>query len=132
MRPLTDVRVAVWPAMNGDLGRVAEAMAGLGCRVRVMESVEELLRASTEGSADLLVLRACPELESVLAALVRREGHPPILVAAGPHDVTFYLEAMRRGAFDGLGLPPDEKEIVRILSQALASRMEVAGPGGVR
>ena len=45
-----------------------------------------------------------------------------MLIVTAWSEVNLYLEAMRRGAFDCVGLPLDSHELARIVARALESR----------
>lgn len=58
----------------------------------------------------------------LLSRLQRVLAPPPVLIVTDKLDAHLYLEAMRRSAFDCLGLPLNEGELDRIVSRALAAR----------
>ena len=55
------------------------------------------------------------------------ENAPKVVVAVDQWDKDLYLEALQLGAFDGIALPLDERELIRILSRAVAALPRVVG-----
>jgi FixJ family two-component response regulator len=44
---------------------------------------------------------------------------PPVVVLTDCFDVDLYVEALRRGAYDGVGIPLDHKELLRVIRAAV-------------
>ncbi len=133
MSSLAGNRVILWGAQQCDLNALEESLVRQGCLVHTVESLEEL-RAVMEGiDADLIVVRLCRCLERVLLEVLgwmQEAPSPPVLIVADALDVDLYLEAMRRGAFDCVGLPLNENELIRIMSRALEARHTRASAAG--
>lgn len=127
--------VVLWGAPQNGLDELGESLARLGFRVREVDSIEEARSAILSQGVDLVVTRLCECFQyplELLSWLQHMASPPPVLVATEGVDVPLYLEAMRRGAFDCVGLPLDESELVRIITCALEARPENAVVGGVR
>lgn len=122
MKPLEQIRLVLWTGKLGNLGTVEDTLKGLGCRVQRMNSFEQLRTAIEAHQVDVLAV-ACNSARPVLSWLrgtpapLHTEA-PPVLTLASAFDVDLYLEAMRLGAYDCVGLPLAEKELVRLVSQA--------------
>jgi len=134
MKPFEGARVILWAGEPDELAAIEQTLSGLGCSVQSLSSFERVRRAIESGSIDLVVacLSRCfsGPLE-LLSWLQRAESSLPVLVVVEAWDKNLYLEALRRGAFDGLGLPLNEKELIRIASRALeAQRLPLAACGG--
>ncbi len=135
MNSLAGSRVILWGAQQCDLNTLEKSLAHQGCHVHVVESLEAL-RAVTEGhDVDVILARVCPCIERPLQEMLSwvrdMPSPPPVLIVADSLDVDLYLEAMRRGAFDCLGLPLNENELIRIMTHALEARyLQVSAGGG--
>lgn len=117
--------VVLWGAPQNRLHDLGESLARLGFRVREVDSIEEVRSAIQGQGADLVVTRLCGCFQyplELLSWLQHVPSPPPVLIATGGVDVPLYLEAMRRGAFDCVGLPLNESELVRIVTRALEAR----------
>lgn len=122
MKSLEGVRVALWAVEPGDLEAIEVVLKRLGCEVTWASSYALLQSLVRANGADLIVARLYPGRQSpldLLRWLKGVESPPAMIVAGGRLDVPLYLEAMREGALDAVALPPDEKELARIVSQAL-------------
>ena len=122
MRNLEGVRVTVWsaPAAGGELAGVEKTLERLGCRLAAARTSAEVERMLTAKGVDLIVARVTSGFREPLEFLKRRsQGLPPVLVVTTGNEVELYLEAMRAGAFDAVGLPLDEQELMRITTCAL-------------
>jgi DNA-binding NtrC family response regulator len=125
MKSLESARVLIWAKEPAALAVVEETLLRLGSRVQAVDSLERLRQAIRVYPVDIIVAQVSHRFREPLELLARSrdvEGFPPMLLVATTHDVQLYLEGMRRGAFDCLGLPLDEKELVRIVSHALEAR----------
>lgn len=122
MNIFENAAVVLWSSCPGDLEPAEPALTAPGCRVRNVTSRRELLGLIERESVDLVIIslrRSCPECLDWLAPQVRGETRPAVLVVADLHDVHLYMEALQRGAYDGLGFPIDEKELMRLAESAL-------------
>lgn len=122
MSPFDGAAVVLWTRGNNDRAdSVEEILERLGSRVRRVHSAGEMQRTVAVEPADLIVMALqprCTECLEWISASQQRHG-APVLVMADPDDVRLYIEAMQRGAFDGIGFPLDESELVRIGARAL-------------
>ena len=122
MQTLHGLRVVLWAEEPADLHALENTLKRAGCEVRWVSSAERLETQVRKNAADLVVVRLYSGGPAPTESLkwMRRVSSPPaVLVACGPLDVRLYLDAMEAGAIDALVLPPDEDEVVRVVSQAL-------------
>ena len=105
-----------------------EALSRMGCRVDRLESFDDLNFLLESRAVDVVMLPLDPCSHKSLEMLNWLRGHdgPPVLTMATSLDVDLYLEAMRRGAFDCVGLPVEEKELFRLISKASETRRLLA------
>jgi len=142
MEPFEGKRVILWatpraletdsPPQADELSAVSEALGRLGCWVDMLTSDqpaaagERLARPNSGGRRpDLILAHVCNKCRAPLEMLTRSNEHvhlPPVVLLATAHDMPVYLEGTRRGAFDCVGLPLQEKEFIRILARALQER----------
>lgn len=131
---LYNARIAIW----GDGGReselISQQLSGLGAKVETIASLEEACSAVRAERVDLIVGwlegRFLKPFE-LLTWLQSQTMGPPIVIVTPSGDVDLYLEAMRRGAFDCIGLPVYPQELERIVACALeASRARAVLRGG--
>ncbi len=135
MENLGDARVLLWGAQRNDLDALGECLEHWGLRVEGVNSFEELRAAVRGQEVDLIVTQLCGCFQrplDMLAWLQQTPSAPPVVVVTAAADVDLYLEAMRRGAFDSVGLPLNDKELIRIVSSALGLRQQLAAAGGAR
>lgn len=148
MEPFEGKRVILWAtprALETDgargLSAVTEALGRLGCQVEMLTSdrptaVAERLPSSSRvrrggqrentRRPDLILAHVCNKCRAPLEMLTRSNEHahlPPVVLLATALDMPVYLEGMRRGAFDCVSLPLQEKEFIRILTRALQERV---------
>lgn len=122
MKPFDGAFVILWAEQPEELAVIEEILLGLGCRIQAVRSLEQLQGLIAGHSADLIVAALRQSFQSPLDLLTRQwrgEALPPVLVVTDMLDVHLYLEALQRGAFDGVGLPLDENELIRIAGRAL-------------
>lgn len=131
MGPFEGKRVMVWAtprALEADsaqqLSAVREALDRLGCRVEMLTSDQPAAAGERLATRrpDLILAHVCSKCRAPLEMLARRQAQeylPPVVLLATALDMPAYLEGMRRGAFDCVGLPLQEKELIRILARAL-------------
>ncbi len=134
MNSLAGNRVVLWRAPQEDLNALGKSLARRGFLVLAVDSPEQLRSVIRGQDVDLIVARLCRCFERPLLELLRWlqkvPAAPQVLIVADAMDVDLYLEAMRRGAFDCVGLPLNENELERIVSQALETRHLQAAAGG--
>lgn len=125
MNEFTGARVVLWTARQTELAHVGVVLERRGCEVRTLNTLEQLRRELEQGGLDLIVTQACPccaEWKILLSESGFTKKLPPVILVADASDVEIYLEGMRRGAFDCVGLPVEETELVRVASLALETR----------
>ncbi len=136
MNPLAGSRVVLWGVQQDDLDAIGQSLAHMGLQVLPVDSLENLRAVIEEQEVELIVARLCRcyehPLSELLASLRGAASAPPVLIVADGVDVDLYLEAMRRGAFDCVGLPLNEKELTRIVTRALGVRQGQALACGAR
>ena len=136
MNPLAGKRVILWGAPQNGLDELGENLIQLGLQVHVAHSIEDVRTAILTEYADLIVARLCGCFQDpleLLAWLKQVPAGPPVLTVSEGMDVKLYLEAMRRGAFDCVGMPLNESELVRIVVRALEARQaEAVATGGMK
>lgn len=123
----------VWGEKQSEVRQLGETLTRLGFQARVTETMADVLDATWEHRADLIIARlsGCFPLPlQLLDSLEEFPSAPPVLIVTSGADVHLYLEAMRRGAFDCVGLPLQENELIRIVTRALETRQTVAVGGG--
>ena len=135
MKTMAGHQVVLWGLLEGGLNGVEQSLVRQGCLVHRVESLEELFAVMHTHSVDLVVVRLCRCRERPLRELLRWSRESPsaplVLIVADALDMDLYLDAMRRGAFDCVGLPLDESELLRIVSRALDARhLQGASAGG--
>lgn len=140
MGPFEGKRVILWVtrrALEGDGARelsvVQDQLTRLGCRVETVVS-DQPAPASAQVKnwrPDLILAHVCNHCRAPLEMLARpgrTAPMPPVVLLATALDMPAYLEGMRRGAFDCVGLPLQEKEFVRILARALEGKVRAQVP----
>lgn len=132
MKPFEGTRVVLWAGWPEALATVGETLSKLGCRVQSVDSLEQVRRAMEGNRPGLIVAQLCYCFRQPLELLRRlrpAESPPPVLVVSPGSDVDLYIEAMRLGAFDCVGHPVDQRELIRIVSQALETQLKEAAKG---
>lgn len=127
------VRVVLWGGGLNGLDDLGESLTRMGFAVRVANSIEEVRTAIQGRAADLIVAGLGGYFRhplELLSWLQQVPAAPPVLIVSGGVDVPLYLEAMQRGAFDCVGLPLNENELVQIVSRALETRHLQTAAGG--
>jgi len=124
VKPLSEVRVAVWISANDGLSPVETALSHLQCRVDHASSYQHLWELM-EQDLDLIVA-SCQSAPEVLRWMkdVSRAGSspPPVLTVATSNNVEEYLHAMALGAFDCVALPIEQRELGRLIDRAIQER----------
>ncbi len=117
--------VVLWAAEPDELAPIEKTLSRLGSRIQSVGSLEQLQRLMEEDPVDLVIVALRQSFQSPLDLFSEErqvEKDPPVLVVADLLDVGLYLEAIQRGALDGVGLPLDENELIRIGGRALEAR----------
>lgn len=126
-------RVALWAQDPEDLEDVGEILTGRGLCVLSTDSEERLRGWVTEGQVHLVITELGAAFRAPLDFLnwlKTQAAAPPVLVVAEAAHVPLYLEAMRRGAFDCVGQPLHENEVMRMVTRALEASPVLASARG--
>jgi len=121
---LPHTRVVVWGDPGNGLEVLRQKLSDLGLEVHPVASFEDARAAIHSETVELVVSwlgGGFVEPLELLTWLQTRPAAPPVLIVAAWPEVDLYLEAMRRGAFDCVGLPLDSHELARIVARALES-----------
>lgn len=130
MKPL-EGKFIVCADPEGNMEEVRRILQLWGCRTELVRTADELLDVLKAGPVDLIVAFVCrtsPVALQFFPSPKRMAELPPVVIVACSADVDLYLEAMKRGAFDCVSLPINEKEFSRIVSRALVERPERFAP----
>ena len=117
--------VVVWAEPGNGLEYLRLKLRDLGLEVRSVISFDDVRAVILDGNVDLIVSWLGGSFVKPLELLTwlrSRPAAPPVLIVTAWSDTDLYLEAMRRGAFDCVGLPLDPHELTRIVARALESR----------
>lgn len=118
MRPLEQVRInCVGP--KSEFADIRDALEDWGCDTKVLETVEDLRNALRISVPDLILLWLFPKTRDLLEAFsVAAElgGEVPIVVLTDSMNMDLYVEALKRGAVDAVGVPLklNKPELLRI------------------
>lgn len=133
MEPFEGKRVILWATPRAletdgarELSAVSEALGRLGSQVEMLTSDRPIGERLEARRPDLILAHVCNKCRAPLEMLTRSTEHahlPPVVLLATSLDMPVYLEGMRRGAFDCVSLPLQEKEFIRILTRALQERV---------
>ncbi len=118
-------RVLIWGPAKSEAAALTELLVREGFRAVYAESLEDAEAIVRAGQVDLVFARLAPDFDAPLELLTRLQAAPsapPVLIVTEGSNVKLYLEAMRRGAFDCVGLPLLENEVLRIVSLAGEAR----------
>ena len=122
---LPHTRVVVWGDPGNEFEVLRQKLSNLGLEVHPVASFEDARAAILAETADLVVSwldGGFVEPLELLTWMQSRPAAPPVLIVTAWSEVDLYLEAMRRGAFDCVGLPLDSHELERIVALALEFR----------
>lgn len=115
-------KIAVWRHDPRELESVETILAEHGCSVRKVESREQIRQLIAGGDVDLVMVAVHdgqPELLDWLDERQKAAPALPVVAVAGSADVLGCLEALQHGALDGVELPVNESELLRIAETAL-------------
>lgn len=128
-KALMAASVALYGCDLEELKSVANQLRGMGCEVRTANTSAELERLLSEQKIDAIVAQLCPS-EAELLGIMKRAGLPPVIPLLRQADESMYMDLLRRGAFDCVPLPSQEKELRRVLYLAVTGDSKrVAGMG---
>jgi len=132
MNQFVGARIALWAGDGEELADIEKTLLGLGARTQAVRSAEQMEDLLESQWADLIIASLRPSFQSPLHLLARRRESrplPPVVVVTDMMDINLYLEAIQRSAYDGLGLPLDKHELIRIAGRALeAFRLFASAP----
>lgn len=123
MRPLEQVRInCVGP--KSEFADIRDTLEDWGCDTKVSETIEDLRDALRISVPDLIFLWLFPKTRNLLEAFsvaAGFEGEIPIVVVTDSMNMDLYLEALKRGAVDAVGVPLklNKPEILRITQRAV-------------
>ena len=119
-------RIAVWGSWPEGLNELQGCLTRQGFQVQRVDSQEDVRAAVEAGRVDAIVTRLCSGCSGavmrLLAWLQDIPSAPPVVLVTDETNVPLYLEAMRRGAFDCVGLPLNDQELNRIVTRALIAQ----------
>lgn len=124
MKPLDGARIGIWKGAPGELAATGEALNELGAWVLPLNSFIKLRQQIEKHSLDV-VLVTCAHARELLVwlrdfrQLWEGKSVPLVIALGGTFDVGLYLEAMALGAFDAVGLPVEQTELVRLVQKAM-------------
>jgi hypothetical protein len=121
MKKLFGTRIALWAETPNDLAQLRIPLLHLGCEVLQAESFAQLgvwVKSHAIGLIVTVLSADDQRAFELITWLDEIPDAPPVLFAGRALDVDSYLEVMRRGAFDCIGLPLDEYELARIVAAA--------------
>jgi DNA-binding NtrC family response regulator len=124
MNQLNGTQVALWTKGPLRLAALENALSRLGCEVRRTDSFARLSQWVTSHAVDLVVTWLSAEDQDAVELVTWLDeisGAPPVLLVYGALEMDLYLEVMRRGAFDCIGVPVDKTELARIVGAAVDS-----------
>lgn len=133
MKPFAGKSVALWVEEIDELAQLGSALARLGFVVHSVDTAPKLKNLIGRGAVDVVIASLSGfsmgrrEPMKLLPWVRAVENAPKVVVAVDQWDKDLYLEALQLGAFDGIALPLDEKELIRILSRAVAALPGEAG-----
>ncbi len=107
---------------RAELHQLESVLTHGGCELHRVTSREELFDAVESSPVDVVLLilsKGHPERLALLHDKDVSGELPPVVVLTDCFDVDLYIEAMRLGAFDGLGVPLDSKELLRVVRAAV-------------
>jgi DNA-binding NtrC family response regulator len=119
--PLEKASIALCAREPEELEPLTNILMGMGCQIRIAESIEELSELIQHQKVDVVLAHVCPSRQEFFDILGRQELPPviPLLCHADRH---LYLETLRRGAFDCVPLPAQKDELRRVLTLAVGSK----------
>ena len=124
MKPFAGKSIALWVEELDELAQLGSALVNLGFAVYTVDSAADARGLAGSGAVDLVLTslsRTFTGPLELLSWIGDDEGAAGVVVAVDQWDKDLYLEALRRGAFDGVALPLDMPELERILERALAA-----------
>jgi DNA-binding NtrC family response regulator len=116
-----DVRIAVYGGPT-EVPELETALGRQGWRLDRFTRGAELLDALKNPRVEVVLVvlsKGHPERLAFLQSKDLTTQLPPVVVLTDCFDVDLYVEALRRGAYDGVGIPLDHKELLRVIRAAV-------------
>ena len=104
---------------------LAQALTRAGCKVRSTGTISTLWRWLEEGEGDVLitdVIMPDGDALDILPVLRRKRPDLPVIVISAQNTVMTAIRANETGAYEYLPKPFDLKEVLQIVSKALARK----------
>jgi DNA-binding NtrC family response regulator len=102
---------------------VSEALKGNSCQLVFAESAVQMDNALLENSRyDVVLMALYDPVERVFELMASIKEHSPrteVILISRLADMPLWIESVRRGAYDLLPIPLDQKELLRIVRGAL-------------
>lgn len=120
--PIQENRIAVFGG-PAEVPELETALGRQGWRLDRFTRGGELLEALKNPCVEVVLLilsQGHPERLAFLQSMTLLTELPPVVVLTDCFDVDLYVEALRRGAYDGVGIPLDHKELLRVIRAAIA------------
>ncbi len=118
-------KVALWRSRPTELERIEAILAEHGCCVQNVDSRQQMKELVAGGDVDLVMVAVHDGQPETLDWLdERQQAAPalPVVAVASTADVLGCLEALQHGALDGVELPVNESELLRVAETALLWR----------
>jgi len=116
------VRVALWTKRKDQVAPVLESLVQMGCQVRPVESLEQLLNAVGTASVDVVVALPDATYSRPWQMLAWANDFPPTILLCPCPDFDHCLEAMQKGAFACVPLPVERPQLEAAVRRAAGSR----------
>jgi len=122
--PVADrpVRVALWTRSKDRVVDVSANLQAMGCQVRPVESLEQLLNAVGTASVDVVVALPDATYSRPWQMLSWANDFPPMILLCPCPDFDHCLDAMQKGAFACVPMPVDKPQLEAAVRRAAGSR----------
>jgi len=119
------VRVALWTRKPDQVTEVSANLEAMGCKVRSVESLDQLLNAVGTASVDVVVALPDSTYSRPWQMLSWAHDFPPMILLCPCPDFDHCLDAMQKGAFACVPLPLDQQRLEDAVRRAAGSRRPV-------
>lgn len=116
------VRVALWTKRKDQVVDVSANLQAMGCKVRSVESLEQLLNAVGTASVDVVVALPDSTYSRPWQMLSWAKDLPPTILLCPCPDFDHCLDAIQKGAFACVPLPVDKSQLEAAVRRAAGSR----------
>ncbi len=116
------VRVALWTRRKDQVAEVSADLQAMGCQVRPVESLDQLLNAVGTASVDVVVALPDATYTRPWQMLSWANDFPPTILLCPCPDFDHCLDAMQKGAFACVPLPFDKSQLEAAVRRAAGSR----------